>query len=48
MIFDTCAYLFLNNSPIRKLMIYKIKASSVESHPTCNKVVICEGKCAKL
>jgi hypothetical protein len=46
-IFDICAYLFFNNLPIRKQMIYKLEASSVESHPKClNKIVICEGKCA--
>jgi len=49
MIYDTCAYLFLNHSPIRTQTVYKLKASSVDSHPTClNKIIICEGKCAKL
>jgi len=44
---DTCAYLFLNNSSIRKQMVYKLKANSVESHPTSlNEIAICEGKCA--
>ena len=28
-------------------MVYKLKANSVESHPTrLNEIVICEGKCA--
>jgi hypothetical protein len=31
--FDTCAYLFLNISPIRRWVVYKLKASSVEVIP---------------
>jgi len=35
----TCAYLFINNSPIRKQTVYKFKASSVERQSTClNKI----------